>query len=198
MGDDPSVTHWIDQVKLGDSVAAHQIWQHYYERLVRMARKRLHGGDVSVSDEEDVAVSVFESFYRGAENGRFPDISGRNDLWRLLLRMSARKIIDKHRHVKAARRGGDAVIHSIAGRDEEQAIIEIIGDEPSPEMVIMMTESCEQLLAHLADESLRQIAIGKMEGYTNAELAERAGCTERTIERRLKLIRVKCQEDLLE
>ena len=84
-----NVSHWIDLIKDGDSVAAHQIWHHYFEDLVRSVRRNLRGQNRGVSDEEDIVVSVFESFYRAAENGRFPDLSDRDDLWRLLLKMSA-------------------------------------------------------------------------------------------------------------
>ena len=101
------------------------------------------GQNRAVSDEEDVVLSVFDSFYAAAEKGRFPDLSDRDDLWRLLLRMSARKVIDKRRHELRQRRGGDVVIHSLSGDDE--TIIEAIGDEPSPEMVLRMQESVEQI-----------------------------------------------------
>ena len=100
-----NVSHWIDLIKDGDSVAAHQIWHHYFDRLVRSVRQNLRGQNRGVSDEEDIVVSVFESFYRAAENGRFPDLSDRDDLWRLLLKMSARKIVDKRRHDRRQRRG---------------------------------------------------------------------------------------------
>ncbi len=199
MSDDQNVSHWIEQVKDGDSVAARQLWQHYYDRLVRMARQNLCGQNRGVADEEDIVVSVFESFYRAAEMGRFPDLAGRDDLWRLLLKMSARKIVDKRRHDRRQRRGAGAKVRSLdqAGR-EDQAIIEVIGDEPTPEMVLMMTESFERLIAHLGDGQLREIAVGKMEGFSNAELAERLQCSERTIERRLHLIREKCQQQLID
>ena len=191
------VTNWIDRVKQGDSVAAEQIWQKYYFDLVSMARQRLQGVSLAVSDEEDVAVSVFESFYRAAENGRFPDLNCRDDLWKLLLRMASWKIIDRHRHNKRVRRGGNQATHSLDVSDDDGKVFDVIGDEPSPEMVVMMTESCEQLLAHLGDTPLRDIAVGKMEGFSNAELAQKLGCSERTIERRIKLIRQKISKDLL-
>lgn len=161
-----------------------------------MARLRLQGSNVAFSDEEDVVVSVFESFYRAAGNGRFPNLSDRNDLWRLLLKMAARKIIDKHRHSQRIRRGGEEDILPMIG-DNDRAIIQVIGNAPSPEMVLMMTESCDQLLGHLKDEKLKEIAIGKMEGYSNAEIAARCNCSERTIERRLHLIREKCRQEIL-
>ena len=196
---DHNVSHWIDQAKLGDSVAAHQLWQHYYDRLIRAARQHLRGQNRGMADEEDIVVSVFESFYRAAENGRFPDLSGRDDLWRLLLTMSARKIVDKRRHDRRQRRGAGADVRSIEQPGgEDEAVIQVIGNEPTPDMVLMMTESFEQLLSHLGVGQLRDLAVGKMEGYSNAELALQFQCSERTIERRLHLIREKCQQELID
>ena len=193
MSEENNVSHWIDRVKYGDSVAANRIWQHYFDRLVRSVRNRLGGQNRAVSDEEDIVLSVFDSFYAAAEQGRFPDLSDRDDLWRLLLRMSARKVIDKHRHDRRQRRGGDVEIHSLGGDDE--TIVEAIGDEPSPEMVIMMQESVDQFFSHLGVGQLQELAVAKLEGYSNAELAQRFACSERTIERRLHLIREKCQQE---
>jgi len=142
-------------------------------------------------------LSVFDSFYNAAENGRFPDLSDRDDLWRLLLRMSARKVVDKRRHDQRQRRGGNAKVHSLNQTDDD-SVIEAIGDEPSPEMVLMMRESVEDFFSHLGVGQLSELAGAKLEGYSNAELAERFGCSERTIERRLHLIREKCQQELFE
>lgn len=198
MSDNKNVSHWIELVKEGDSIAANQIWQHYYDRLIRMARQKLRGQNRAVADEEDIVVSVFESFYRAAEKGRFPDLSGRDDLWRLLLTMSARKIVDRRRHEGRQRRGADAVIQSLDSRNSDnEAVIQVIGTEPTPEMVMILTESFEQLISHLGDGQLREIAVGKMEGFSNEELADRFQCSERTIERRLNLIREKCQQELM-
>jgi RNA polymerase sigma factor (sigma-70 family) len=198
MSKNTNVSHWIDLVKAGDSAAANRIWQHYFDRLVRSVRARLYGQNRAVSDEEDIVLSVFDSFYNAAENGRFPDLSDRGDLWRLLLRMSARKVVDKRRHDQRQRRGGNVKVHSLNQTGDDDSVIEAIGDEPSPEMVLMMQESVEEVFSHLGVGQLRELAVAKLEGYSNAELSERFGCSERTIERRLHLIREKCQQELFE
>lgn len=198
MSKSTNVSHWINLVKAGDSAAVDRIWQHYFDRLVRSVRARLYGQDRAVSDEEDIVLSVFESFYNAAENGRFPDLSDRDDLWRLLLRMAARKVVDKRRHDRRQRRGGNVEVHSLDQTGENDSVIEAIGDEPSPEMVMMMQESVDEFFSHLGVGQLSDIAGAKLEGYSNAELAERFGCSERTIERRLHLIREKCQQELVE
>lgn len=182
-------------VKTGDSVAANQIWQHYFDRLTRLVRARINGQNRAVSDEEDIVLSVFESFYAAAENGRFPDLSDRDDLWQLLLRMSARKVVDKRRHDQRQRRGGEAEVQSLDQKGDDDAIV-AIGDEPSPEMVLMMQESVEEFFSHLGVGQLRELAGAKLEGYSNAELSKRFGCSERTIERRMHLIREKCQQEV--
>lgn len=194
MSKSTNVSHWIDLVKAGDSDAASRIWQLYFDRLVRSVRRRLYGQNRAISDEEDVVLSVFDSFYVAAEKGRFPDLSDRDDLWRLLLKMAARKVVDKRRHDLRQRRGGNIRHHSLDQTTDDGKLIEAIGDEPSPDMVLMMQESVAQFFSHLGDGQLRDLAGAKLEGYSNAELAQRFGCSERTIERRLHLIREKCQQ----
>ncbi len=60
---------------------------------------------------------------------------------------------------------------------------------PSPEFAAMMAEECRRLLDSLDDDSLRQVAMSRMEGYNNDEIADQLGCARRTIARRLDLIR---------
>jgi DNA-directed RNA polymerase specialized sigma24 family protein len=202
MSDSTDISHWIDLVKAGDSAAAERIWRHYFERLVRSVRARLRGSDQAVSDEEDIALSVSDSFYEAAEQGRFPDLSDRDDLWRLLLRMAARKVVDKRRRDRRQRRGGDLRVHSLddstGGARDGERVLEAIGDEPSPEIVLMMQEAVQRLFSRIGGGPLVEIAVAKLEGYSNAEIARRFGCSQRTVERRLHLIREKCQQETIE
>ena len=59
----------------------------------------------------------------------------------------------------------------------------------TPEVAAAMADEVRRLLALLPDPDVRQLALGKMEGYTNEELAQELQCSLRTIERRLHLIR---------
>src|SRR5262245_52985050 len=91
-----SVTHWIGDLKAGGDTAAQHLWERYFGRLVRLARSKLRATSRTVVDEEDAALSAFDSFCRGAERGRFPDLADRDDLWRLLVVLTVRKAIDQH------------------------------------------------------------------------------------------------------
>ena len=89
-----SVTLWVERLKSGDGEAAGPLWRAYFHRLVHLARQRLRGLTGAAADEEDVALSAFDSFCRAAEGGRFPRLDDRDDLWQLLLVITARKAVD--------------------------------------------------------------------------------------------------------
>ena len=94
MSSGDSVTQWIDQLKAGERDAVQKLWEAYFERLVALARQKLRGAPRWAADKEDVALSAFDSFCRAAERGRFPQLSDRDDLWHLLVVLTARKACD--------------------------------------------------------------------------------------------------------
>ncbi len=196
MEDKGSVTHWIHAIKKGESAAANALWEHYFDKLVRLARRKLDGMPRRIADEEDVALSAFDSFCRAAAQGRFPDLADRDSLWRLLIQMTARKAVDLIRY--NARQKRKVLGESVLGQEEStdaQGFAQVIGDEPTPEFAAMVTEEYERLLALLEDPELEEIAIAKMEGFKNAEIARQRGCAVRTVERQLHLIRRKWDEE---
>ena len=86
-----SVSDWLQQLQAGDHAAAEELWQRYCRRLVGMARRMIRGLPRRIEDEEDVALSAFDSFCRGAIGGRFPSLDDRNNLWRLLVTITRAK-----------------------------------------------------------------------------------------------------------
>src|SRR5947209_19553361 len=85
------VTVWLGRLVAGDSAAVRPLWDAYFHRLVGLARSRLRDAPRRAADEEDVALSAFDSFCRQAERGRFPDLADRASLWRLLAAFTLRK-----------------------------------------------------------------------------------------------------------
>jgi RNA polymerase sigma factor (sigma-70 family) len=195
MSSPESVTTWIEQLRAGDQVAAQRLWERYFPRLVGLARKKLQGVPRGADDEEDVALSAFDSFCRGIERGRFPQLEDRNNLWALLVVITARKAIDLRQHLKSATKGGgklvgESVLDELLGDEDGAAgIAHVVGREPTPELAAQVAEQFQRLLALLPDEEVRSVALWKFEGYTNQEIAARLGCADATVERRLKLIR---------
>src|SRR5947209_3676484 len=87
-----SVTHWIGQLKAGEAAAAQPLWEGYFQKMVQLARGKLQGLPRRAADEEDVALSAFDSFCRGAGAGRFPQLSDRDSLWPLPVERKLRMI----------------------------------------------------------------------------------------------------------
>lgn len=184
------ISLWLRELQAGDSRAAQPLWENYFVRLVALARARLPLGARAAADEEDVALSAFKSLCLGAARGRFPQLDDRDDLWRLLVVLTARKAIAHLRREGRDKRGGGRVLSGADAHDEDGGLVaRAVGSEPSPEFVAEMAEECGRLLAALPDEGLREIALLKMEGYTREEIAERIGRSVSSVARRLELIR---------
>jgi RNA polymerase sigma factor (sigma-70 family) len=190
MASEGSVTRWLGPLQAGDPAAVQQLWQRYFQRLVGLARQQLHGSPRRAADEEDVALSAFDSFCRNAARGRFPRLCDRDSLWRLLVVLTARKAAHQRRDERRLKRGGTAVQSEASGGSEEGAILDqILSREPSPEFAVQVAEQCQRLLRSLDDRELEAVALARMEGYSVEEIAERLGYAPRSIKRKLQLIR---------
>lgn len=188
-----SVTERLEKFKLGDSFAAHKICRRYWEKLVRLARKRVEHVR-GKADENDVANHAFCSFLQGVEAGRFPRLEDRDDLWQVLFMLTERKAIDQAGEETAARRGGgnvrgESALEPVGGDSGPPGVQRVPDLEPTPEFAAILVEERELRLAVLDDGRLRRIAKDKLAGYTNQEIAEREGVGLRSIERALRLIR---------
>jgi RNA polymerase sigma factor (sigma-70 family) len=199
--DNDSVTVWIRSLSTEEGEeAAQRLWEHYFERLVRLARKRLGPGKRRMSDEEDVVLSAFDSFCRGAAAGRFPRLEDRDDLWKLLVRITCRTAYDHQKRECRDKRGGGAVRGNSAFSADLKAegcggIEQVMGHEPTPEFAAQVVEEYEQLLGQLEDDVLREIAVLRLESYSVAEIGQRLGCSLRTVKRRLAIIRQRWEEE---
>ena len=190
-----SVTLWLGQLQAGESAAAQQLWQRYLERLLRLASRKLGDLPRRIADEEDVVLSAFHDFLRGVEDGRFTRLEDRDDLWQVLVMLTERKAVGLRRHQQAEKRGGGQVRgESVLEADFAQSsappgIGQLAGCEPTPQFAAQVQEEYGRLYALLNDETLRQIARGKLEGHKNAELAVQLKMSLRAVERKLQLIR---------
>ena len=191
MSSGDSVTHWLHELKRGDEAAAQRLWERYFASLVSLARQKLRGQVFGVADEEDVAISAFESFCNGAQAGRFPQLVDRDNLWKLLVVITARKSMRLQRDEHRQKRGGQQQRIELRGdsSSDEAGLDQIVGDEPSPVFAAQVAEACAQLLSALPARDLKSIAIWKMEGYTNDEIAAKLDCAPRTVECKLQIIR---------
>ena len=192
-----SVSRWIDRLKAGDPDAAQRLWERYFGRLVRLARRWLQHTPRQAADEEDVALGAFASFCRRAEEGRFTRLFDRDDLWQLLVLIAYRKSCNQIAHEGRRRPEGGTVQHASARSDAEGTLFaDVRGRGPSPELAAQTAEEWRRRLEALDDEVLRRVAVWKMEGHTNEEIAALLGRSLPTVERKLALIRGRWLEEL--
>jgi DNA-directed RNA polymerase specialized sigma24 family protein len=187
--DHTPITLWLRSLEAGDGEAAEKLWRHFFDDLVRLARARLRAAPKAVADEEDAALSAFDSFCRGATRGCYPRLHDRDDLWRLLVVITERKAIDQAQRERRLRRGGGRILGTPDLPDGDRLVRGAVLPEPTPEFAALMADECRQLLSRLRDESLRTVANLRLEGYTNEEIADRLGCSLRSVARKVELIR---------
>lgn len=182
-----SVTHFFNRLRTGEPAAAEALWERFFPRLVALARKALAGRPQRVADADDAAQSAFASFRLRARAGEFA-IGDRNDLWKLLGVITVNKARIQTRREAAEKRGGGRVVgeDALARPDGSPLPLEEAAIIPPADFDC----HCEDLLNQLEPE-LRQFAVLRLLGYRNREIAEMHDCTERKVERKLNLIRLR-------
>lgn len=120
-------------------------------------------------------------------------LKDRDDLWKLLFTITERKAAAQIKYELRQKRGGGRQQERLSdGTDssgQEGLDDQLVSREPVPEFALQLAEEMQRLLDKLQDDTLANIAVMKMEGYTNAEIAAALHLTTRTIIRKLQVIR---------
>jgi DNA-directed RNA polymerase specialized sigma24 family protein len=178
VADNETVSLWLDQLKQGNDQAVQELWERYQYRQIGLARKLLGDAPRGAADEEDVALSAFNSFCIRAVEGKFPVLEDRDDLWKILATITVRKASRLARRERRRKRA-----------DVPQSIEDFSDDRPGPEFDIVSKQEIRRLFDLLDDQLLRPVAYCKLEGETNARIAETIGKSVPTVERKLRTIR---------
>jgi DNA-directed RNA polymerase specialized sigma24 family protein len=194
-----SVSQLIDVLQKDDvSSAQTELCHRYYTELVRRVSRRLGRQFCRAADEEDVALSTMDSFLCGMKEGRFPDLRNRKELWNLLLTIADRKVIKHRKREKSAKRGGGAVVSmTCLTTDATDGTFQFDPAEAGPteeEVATVVAEMTEGL----GDRVLRVIAVRRLQGFTDTEIATELGVTERTIIRKRRRIQAIWRSELAE
>jgi DNA-directed RNA polymerase specialized sigma24 family protein len=184
-----SVTQFFGQLRTGSPAAAEALWERFFPRLVGLARKTLVGRPQRMADADDAAQSAFASFCLRVKAGEY-NVGNRNDLWNLLGVITVNKARMQARREAATKRGGGRVIGEDALARPDGSPLPL--DEVAVVSPAEFDLHCEELLGQL-EPQLREFALLRLLGYRNREIAEMHDCTERKVERKLNLIRLRWQ-----
>jgi RNA polymerase sigma-70 factor (ECF subfamily) len=189
-----SVTRYAFEMHSPDAArreeAARQLWLRFAERLRGVVRRRVDPRILRRASEDDLLQSLFASFFTAPPGPSGPPRS-RADLWRLLVHITLCKVantVDRH---FAARRDvrRDPGLAKARPEGSGSALREI--EDPRwicPQDAALAREEFERLRALIPDD-LRLVFDLRLEGYTNAEIAQQINRVERTVELKLQAIR---------
>ena len=188
-----SVTGWLTDLRHGGNTVTEQVWNRYFQKLVQLAQNHLRTAETRVEDEEDVALSVMQSLCAGAANNRFQQVGNRQELWVLLATMTHRKCVNRIRRNVAQKRGSGKVVGEAdlaAGYSlRDLTLDDLESTAPTPETLAVLQEDYEHLMQLLRNDEMRQVALWRMEGHSTTEIADRLKLSDRSIRRKLELIR---------
>lgn len=194
-----SITRNIASLRSGDSEAASALWEKCFPKVVALAKQQFSLLRPRTADEEDIALSVFDTLFRGVSEGRFSSLVNRNDLWCLLIAIVKQKAVSLKRRETRKKRGGGAVVHEtdlVSGDSYDQSMFldETSSLDPTPEFLVALAEQHRVLMDSLRDAHLQRIAALLLEGYSTEQVAVELAVSVRTIQRKLLVIR-KCWKD---
>jgi hypothetical protein len=170
--------------------AARRIWEHYSSRLMVLVRRNLDARIRRREGEGDVLQSMYRSFCEGRREGKLP-LASRDDLWRILVHITMCKVRNAAKHHLAARRDHrreEADPGEVAG----WMLARMDNSAPTPEEAAILEEEMSRWLEPL-NEDQRQLALWKLDGYTNKEIGVMISRTERSVELKMGVIRGKLE-----
>ena len=185
----------LDIIKYRDETNFVLLWDRYFPQLVQFIQPRIYRRHRRLVDAEDIASATLAELINSLRVGDYHTLKNRDGLWRLLVVIGARKTTSCMRYHDRLKRGGGKVRNGSSVGDH---YIEDIASEyaswypaedGSTDAELLICYELNELLEGLPEQDCRHIALGKLAGYTNVEIADELGIAVRSVDRKLKQIR---------
>ena len=178
----------INRLQDGDPDGTCLIFDCYVKRLVCLAGAYLPRILLPKLDPEDVVQSVFRSFFKRQQEGRFV-LENWDELWNLLAVLTVRKCGQHIDHFQAARRDvrRESAFVETSSLSARSGLA--VAPAPTPLEAVLLAEMVAAVLQGVRPEQRRVVQM-RLEGYTIEEISQELRCTERTVYRVLERVRV--------
>jgi RNA polymerase sigma-70 factor (ECF subfamily) len=194
MPDEPD--HWqhlIEGLRAGENMAVREFCDRYGGIMRAIADKHLSPKVKRRVEADDVVQSVFRTFFRRAKVGQF-QLPDSDSLWRLLCAITLTKVREQVRFQGRAKRGLGREV-SIDPQDSSDGsgfgLSQLgYGPGPTPADAAEFADQFRLLIESLGEEEKQLVAL-KLDDMTNGQIAEKLGCSERTVRRLLKQVQVR-------
>lgn len=170
----------------GNTQAINEFFNEYGGMLHRMADQRLPAGVRRRIGPEDVVQSACRTFLRRAKEGEF-ELDDSDGLWRLLCAITLTKMKEQTRFHMRQKRGLQREVALSTPADASMADFEHVAPGPTPGEEAAFADTFRQALESMTDEE-RQMVEWRLQELTQEEIAEKLGCSERTVRRVLKKV----------
>lgn len=196
-----SVSGFLRDARLGRVLAIERLTEKYLCRLESFANSRMAKAMKQVEDEQDIAINVLNEFFTGMMNGKYEGLRNREQLWRLLAKITVCRVIDHYDKYTAEKRGNGEQVnlgHLSNGHSNSDfaAISEVSIDEIDPQLSVALTDSYHRLLELICDQRDKEIVQLNLEGCNNQEIAVKLHIGERTVRNRLEKVQLKLIAEL--
>jgi RNA polymerase sigma factor (sigma-70 family) len=161
-----------------DEAAAEELFRRYSGRLTALARSRLSHALTARVDAEDVVQSAYRSFFLLVGDGEVL-LRENGDLWRLLVRITLRKVYRSARRHRADCRSVERE-HRLADDLEAAAL----SREPTPAEAAALIDELRGVLAPLGPVQRRVVEM-RLQGHEVEAIAAEVGRSPRTVRRTL-------------
>jgi RNA polymerase sigma-70 factor (ECF subfamily) len=195
-GGQPTDAELVERWRSGDETAATALYERYIERLITLIGRHIARRFQGRFDADDVAQSVFGSFFRRTREGHF-EFEDDEAFWKLLLTIGLNKVRKKVCFNEADKRD-PAREQRPADSDEVQSFVaECLCREPSAVELVTLADLLEAVVQGL-DPLERSVLALRIEGLSQSEIAAQLGLGERTVRRLFARIRDGAAEVLAE
>ena len=170
------------------------LWDAFLPKLIVVIKAKLRNSQLRVTDEDDIAQNAMLSLFNGLQNKQFDTVRNSDELWKLLVTITARKIVAQQRYELAQKRGsgkvrGESVFNHPQASDLD-GIGQIIDPNLLPESAENVLQTYAALLPDIGDENSLKTIMLRMEGFTNQEIAEKMACSVSRVEQRIAKVRL--------
>lgn len=186
MNDDAEWDRLLQGLRTGDEEACADFWNQYGPLLESVAQRQLSQKVQRRVGPDDVVQSACRTFFRRVSAGQF-ELPDTEALWRLICSITLTKARRAARDHSRQKRGLDREQHidAVATDGGASPAANLESGSPSPLGAAEVADQMEALLSGLGDQEC-QILDLKLQQFTNDEIAEKVGCSERSVRRIMK------------
>jgi RNA polymerase sigma-70 factor (ECF subfamily) len=179
----PSDHVLVRSAREGDQNAAGELYARYGDRVRALVAQRIKGQVSARLGADDIAQSVFRTFFQGVAERAYT-VPADRELWGLLCVLALSKVRERMAYHKAARRDVRRTAPAEAGLDRVAD-----GDAEADQLHFEVQDLLDSF--HPSD---REVLGLRMTGHELTEIAAKTGRSLRTVERVLHKARSRLRE----